>query len=534
MMRALLSVRFRALFAGMTQQGKKKKKRNTGTIILFVILYLYVAVVICGMMGFLFFSLAEPYHTAGLDWLYFAMAGLMGLGFSIFGSVFATQNQLYDAKDNNLLLSMPIPPRMILMSRMLPLLVLNLLFTGIVMVPAIVVYAIQVQLSIPGILAQILSVLGITVLSQAIACLFGWLLHLMLSKMNKSVASMLYMILFLGVYFSIYSQANKILASMAANGQAIAATLQTWVWPLYAMGQGCVDNILSLLLFLLIACGLFAVVYAILSVTFLHTATMRSKGRSRRKLNLGESRVSSPINAVTGKEWKKFLGCPVYLTNMGLGVILCLVLPVAGIIFRRKLMPILQVPELGGFLTQLLPLLICAMIAFLISTMCVSTPSVSLEGKSLWILKSMPLTSKQILLAKLRFHCILTIPVSCLAALVLAITYGCSPVDSILSAVVCGLLSLLCGIIGMVSGLKWARMDYISEAYPCKQSASVLVTMFSMMGVPILLGVLYGSWLMDLISVSAFLGICCILLAAVCFGFYRLLITWGIRKWESL
>ena len=37
MMRALLSVRFRALFAGMTQQGKKKKKRNTGTIILFAV-----------------------------------------------------------------------------------------------------------------------------------------------------------------------------------------------------------------------------------------------------------------------------------------------------------------------------------------------------------------------------------------------------------------------------------------------------------------------------------------------------------------
>lgn len=534
MMRALLAVRFRALFTGMTRQGKQKKKSNAGTAILLIVMYIYLAVVICGMMGYLFSSLVEPYHAAGLDWLYFAMSGLLGLGFSILGSVFVTQNQLYDAKDNNLLLSMPVSPRIILLSRMVPLLVLNLLFTGVVMVPAIVVYAIQVHLSVTGILTQFLSILGITVLSQAVTCLLGWLLHLMLSKMNKSVASMLYMILFLGVYFSVYSQANKILAGMAANGQAIAATLQTWVWPLYAMGQGCTGSLVSLLLFLLIAGGAFAIVYAILSVTFLHTATMRAKGRTHRRLNLGEARVSSPVNAVTGKEWKKFLGCPVYLTNMGLGVILCLALPVLGIIFRSKLMSLLQMPDMESMFMPILPLVICAMIAFLISTMCISTPSVSLEGKNLWILKSMPLSSKQILLAKLRLHCILTIPVSCIAVAVLAFTYGCSVIDCILSAVVCGLLALLCGLIGLDCGLRWARMDYISEAYPCKQSASVLITMFSIMGTPVLLGVLYGCCLSKLVSVTEFLGICCILLAAACFGFYRLLVTWGIRKWESL
>ena len=86
MIKSLLSVRFRALFAGMTAQGRKKKKRNTGMVILFAILYLYLIAAVGGVMCLTFYSLAEPYHTMGLDWLYFAIAGLMGLGLAVFGS----------------------------------------------------------------------------------------------------------------------------------------------------------------------------------------------------------------------------------------------------------------------------------------------------------------------------------------------------------------------------------------------------------------------------------------------------------------
>ena len=286
MMKALVLLRFRALLAGLTAQAQKKNKRSRGTLILFAFLFLYVFAVIAGMMGFTFYNLAQPYHLLGLDWLYFAMAGLMGLGFAVLGSVFTTQSQLYDAKDNPLLLSMPIPPRTILISRMLPLLALNLLFSGLVMVPALVVYAVFVEFSPAGVVLQLLCLLGIALLAQAIACLLGWLLHLLLSKLNKSVASILYLVVFLGLYFYIYSQANQILTSMLMHTQQIADAVSTWIWPIYAMGMGSLGHIGLLLVFLGI-CGLcFAVIYAVLSATFLRTATMSSASRKRQKLDL--------------------------------------------------------------------------------------------------------------------------------------------------------------------------------------------------------------------------------------------------------
>ena len=531
MIRTLVSLRFRALFTGLIVQRQKKNKSSKGTVILFAFLFLYVFAVVAGMMGFTFYSLAQPYHMLGLDWLYFSMAGLMGLGFAVLGSVFTTQNQLYDAKDNPLLLSMPIPPRIILLSRMIPLLAMNLLFGGLVIVPATVVYAIFVEFSIVGLLLQLLCLAGIAVLAQAISCLLGWLLHLLLSKLNKSLASVLYLVVFLGIYFYVYSQAGEILTAIVMESQQIASILSKWVWPLYAMGMGCLENGGLLLAFLGICAVCFAAVYAILSATFLRSATMSSVSRKRQKLNLKTSKTAPPVNAIVGKELRKFLGSPVYLTNLGVGLLMAAALTVAGVIFREDLLSAFSM--IPGF-TDLIPLLICAVLSFLISTMYISAPSVSLEGKNIWILKSLPVSGKDILNAKLLFHCRMTVPLCGICGFVLALAYGCSIPDILLCAAFPMLLVMTNGLIGMVFGLQWARLDYINDAYPCKQSAAVAFTMFGMMGLPAILGLIYGFLLVDHLSPSFFLALISLILAAVNYGLYRLLITWGVRKWEAL
>jgi len=529
MIKTLAAIRFRALLAGLTAQGRKKKKRSTGTVILFAFLYIYLFAVIAGAMCLTFASLAEVYHGLGLDWLYFALAGLMGLGFAVFGSVFATQSQLYDAKDNEMLLAMPIPPRAILLSRMLPLLALNLLFAGIVMVPATVMYAILVEFDLLGILLQLGSLLGVCILAQSIACLLGWLLHLLLRRMNKSLASLLYMVVFLGIYFTLYSQSGTILQNMAIGAQQIADTLQLWVWPLYALGVGGTGSTAYFLAFLAICAALFCLVYWILSATFLHAATAKG-GRKRRKLDLNRGTVRTPMQAITAKELRKFLGCPVYLTNMGMGMILTLALPIAAVFFRGTLLPILTLMGLSG---GHVGLLVCVVLAFTLSTAAISTPSVSLEGKNLWILKSLPISSRDILLGKLRLHLLLTVPAAVLASLVLAAAFGCGLLDCLLCVLICGLLAVFTGLIGMWAGLQWAKLDYISEAYPCKQSISVMVAMFLPWGFVAALVIVY-LLVSSFLSPTLFMGLCVLLLASVCYALYRLLITWGTRKWDAL
>ena len=49
-----------------------------------------------------------------MDWLYFTLMGLVAIFLGAFGSVFNTYSSLYLAKDNDLLLSLPIPLRVII------------------------------------------------------------------------------------------------------------------------------------------------------------------------------------------------------------------------------------------------------------------------------------------------------------------------------------------------------------------------------------------------------------------------------------
>ena len=527
MIKTLVAVRFRALLAGMTAQSRqKKKKTGKGMTILFAVLYLYVGLVIAGSMCLNFAQLGPDYHEAGMDWMYFVMAAIMALALSLFGGVFMTQSQLYDAKDNALLLSMPIPPSAILMSRMIPLLALNLVFCALVMVPATVMYAVLIEASFLNIILQVLTLAAVTLLSQAISCLLGWGLHWLLSRMNKSLASLVYMIGFLVIYFAGYANSGAIMNAMNTGSTAMGQAIRTRVWPLYAMGMGCTGKALYFLVFLAICAGVFGLVYWLLSATFLRAATA-SRSTKRRKLDMASVKAGSATQAIIHKEWKRFLGSPVYLTNCGVGVLMTGAMAVAGVAFRDTLMELAVSMDLTGYIAPA----ICGMMGIMNAMSFISAPSVSLEGKNLWVLKSMPVPGKVILRAKLWFHCLLTTPVTVLGGLVLAIVYGCGLGEILLCMIVPGLLTLLCGLIGMVFGLLWARLDWISEAYPVKQGFAAGGSMLVSMAVPMALA---GCFLVTGLKPMVFLVLCVALLSAACFGLYRLMVTWGVTKWNSL
>ena len=118
MLKSLLRVRFAALLAAFTGQSRKRGRQTKGKAVGYALLMLYC---FCAFV-FLFYSsfsqLAEAFFPAGLGWLYFAMFAIMAFALMFIGSVFTAKSQLFEAKDNELLLSMPVRPGLILLSRM--------------------------------------------------------------------------------------------------------------------------------------------------------------------------------------------------------------------------------------------------------------------------------------------------------------------------------------------------------------------------------------------------------------------------------
>ena len=68
-------------------------------------------------------------------WLYYPLAFVVSTVFAFVGTVFAAQSYLFESEDNELLLSMPIKPSAVLVSRILSLYVLNFVYSTIILLP---------------------------------------------------------------------------------------------------------------------------------------------------------------------------------------------------------------------------------------------------------------------------------------------------------------------------------------------------------------------------------------------------------------
>ena len=88
---------------------KNKARSKTSTAMYFALFFLLVFGLLGGIFTFLAAKLCMPLIHAGMDWMYFALMGLIAVLLGAFGSVFNTYAGLYLPKGNELLLSMPIP-----------------------------------------------------------------------------------------------------------------------------------------------------------------------------------------------------------------------------------------------------------------------------------------------------------------------------------------------------------------------------------------------------------------------------------------
>ena len=141
MVKLLLKKQLSEIFRSYFYDAKKNKPRSKASTVSLIVLYVLLMVGVIGGMFTLFsIGLCAPLHEAGLDWLYFTLFALVGVLMGVFGSVFNTFSGLYQAKDNDLLLSLPIPVRAILASRLLGVYLMGLMFSGVILLPCVIVY----------------------------------------------------------------------------------------------------------------------------------------------------------------------------------------------------------------------------------------------------------------------------------------------------------------------------------------------------------------------------------------------------------
>ena len=524
MLRSLWKLQWKQ-FAARMKKGNGKK--TSGGWLVFLMLFLVVCMEI---LMFVVFAELVPLCEMGLTWLYFAMAGTVALALSMLGSVFMTQAQLYDAKDNERLLSMPIPPKYILLMRIAMLFTTTAGYTLAVLLPAFGIYAFSYGASATMIIGWLFTFVALSLISQSVCCALGWVLHKLLSRLrNKAVVSLLYMVIFMAVYWYFYANVNSFLSGLVMQGTQIAGAMK-YVWPLYAIGMACGGSLLHTLLVTLLSAAIALFTLWRLSASFISSVrTSGAKAGAKHKSGKASAKQRTPVLSVAHKEQRKFFTSPAYLMNFGFGLVVIPVLPIAAAIFRGKLM---QMISLMSFRPEWIALGIFGVMAFCIATSCATAPSISLEGKNLWVLRTMPISGKTVLLGKLLMVCRLQMPLVAVSALVLCLIAGCGIGLTVLT--VCVLFCWFVGTLGLVMNLLAPRLDWQSENQPCKQSLSVCVTMFgAYFFAAVIVGVFFAVSALHIPGIAAYaVTTAFLLLASVLM--HLLLVRWGAKKFERL
>ncbi len=528
MLRVLIRQRLEMLamwFTGATRTNKRPSKLK---LIAFSLLMIYAFVALGFLFTEVFDVIAQPFHSLGLDWLYFSLAAVMSFGMMFVGSVFTAKSQLYEARDNDLLLSLPIKPGHILLSRLFMLLVIDLALDLPVAVPGLIVCVRYGMLGARGIAAYVVVFALLPLLALAAGALFGWVLSLVTARVqHKSLVTTLLSFAFLALYMYLSMNMNELLLSVITDAERVAGSLGA-IAPLFYIGIAVADgSIPALLGTAAIMLGAFALTYVLLSLTFIKTATVKTG--SRVKSAVGAVSVGSVRSALLRREMARFLSCPPYMLNDGLGSVMALAAAVLLIVKRGTVTQVLSsFPPDAELINAVAVCALCVMASMALY----ATPSVALEGKSIWIAQSLPVDCREMLFAKLRLHNIFSIPPIAAAAVSAAAVLRPSGIMLVCFIVLPVLFCLFIGLFGLLENLRHPMLDWTNETQAVKSGIGVLITMFGSWGL-IALPVLPFAFGLGL-SPTAVVAVFTLVVALLCVALYRALMSWGVRRFMAL
>mgnify|MGYP000106803281 FL=1 len=315
MTKILLRKQLAEIFRTYLYDAKKNKARSKGTVIAYFVLFALLMVgLLGGMFTFLAFTLRSTI-VSGYGWFYYLIFALAAVCIGAFGSVFNTFSGLYLSRDNDLLLSMPIPVHSIMASRLLTVFLMGLMYSGVVSIPAAIVYLAAAGFSVSALLGAVLFVALIAVFVLVLSCLLGYgVARLSLKLKNKSFMTVIFALLFIAIYYFAYFKAGSFIGEIVANIALYGEDLHAAAPLVFGIGRAFEGDLLSLLLVTLAVAALFALTWYILSRSFLKIATATGK-TDRKVYRETRAKRKSAFSAMLGKEFGRFTGSANYMLN---------------------------------------------------------------------------------------------------------------------------------------------------------------------------------------------------------------------------
>lgn len=452
--------------------------RNMGERIkeIFKFLLLILVAVIFGWYIYMFAKLTMN----GLEMLnieYVVLGEFFALGslFSLFSTIFKVDSILFSSKDYEMLQAMPIKKTTIVGSKMLNLYFSNLLFIFLIMVPVLLLYVSKITVTATFLILYVVSIFIIPLLPTLLAVVIGSLVSIVSSKfrLKKAIQFILLSCLVIGAFYFSYVQNKGGELQIANFGSVLVETFNHY-YPLTKtyMKMLLETDVISMVIFIMLPVVLYFLATLLISLVYTNVVSALNEGNAKKKYKLQERNMKSPVMAMFKKEFLRYITSPNYVFNTSLGVIMLLVGGIAlFFISPLKLEEVLGIPNFASMVTYNAPFLI----GFVLMMSCTTSSSISLEGKNLWILKSLPITPIQVFQGKILLNFVLLFVPGIIISIIFTIILHLNFLLLLLT-IVC--YTLFISLFGLVINLHFPLMEWKSEIKVIKQSMSTFITIF--------------------------------------------------------
>lgn len=426
-------------------------------------------------------------------------------------------------KDYDILCSMPIKRKYIVISKFLDIYAVALGVTLIVMLPAYIVYINNVSVNILFHIRFFITMLFVPLIPTIISILIGYVISFISTFFKrKDIVQLIISIMFFMIGYKIGNNLSNMSPEEFASIGKVILRIFNKFYPITILYKEIIidENILSMIFYLFINILFLIPSIFIITKSFEYINGKLNHVSSSRNKKIKYAKNKGIYRAMLKKDYKRLIGCVNYVLNSCIGVLLTGFI-LAGLITANpnSATSLLSVTTQVG--KYMLPFMIIMMIGFIYPS-CVS---LSLEGKNFYILRVLPISFKKIIKEKILFQLSISGPVAIASIIVLVIKMDTNLFTSVLIALAIILCSVLYVLLHIFLDIAFLKLHWENEIKVVKQSIQSILSVAA----AIALGIVPISLVKNSARMILYLSIVLALIITV----YLLLITFGNKKFEK-
>ncbi len=454
-------------------KDRTNKKKNRGFILLLVA-FIYIGFTIYGFSKLLM----EGYIALNAPYLLLAQFMLVTSIMIMFTNIYKVGGTLFNFKDYDMLLSLPIKRSTVILSKIVMLYIVSFLYVLLFMIPSFIVYITNVNVSIMFYILFFITLFVIPLVPLVISSIIGTIITGISSRFNKKniINYILTIGIFVGAMYISFGMENMEVIDMANIGKSMVDTFNN-IYPLTKIYVNIISSqdVLSLVLFILIPVVLFYIFIVGINKFYMKINNNLKSYKKVSNYKLSKLKKVPSLIALYKKEIKRYFSSVNYVMNTAMGSLM-LTISILGtvILGGDKIDTLLGIPEFSRALYSYGPLIVGAFCMMNCST----HSSISLEGKNLWIIKSLPVKTKEVFLSKIMVNLSILVPTILINSTVFAIYLKTNFLMTILLYITPLIYSLFISIFGIIINVHFPVFDFKNEIKVIKQSLSSFLSLF--------------------------------------------------------